>query len=451
MKIFRRKIYSQLLDWKQNRSDSALLVEGARRIGKSFIVETFAKNEYKSHLLIDFNNASSVVKGWFDEYLGDIDTLLQNLQIEYGVKLTPHESCIVFDEVQMCPRARAAIKYLVADGRFHYIETGSLVSIKKNVKDITIPSEEMAIEMNPMDFEEFLWSMGEDLLVERIKECCEKKEPMEGLHRKAMNLFRDYMIVGGMPQALLKYVETKDYDKADAAKRAILSVYRNDIAKYATGSELKAQSIFDEIPAMLQRGEKKFSPSAIKPGTSYRDYDNAFFWLSDSRIVNMCYGCTAPNIGLRLNMERTTLKCYMADTGLLISHAFDENGKTPVELYKALLRGSLEVNEGMLMENIVAQMLKARGNKLYFYSKSSREDPSERMEIDFLITKSSITSRHNIIPIEVKSTKKYTLTSLNKCVAKFGEYITTPTVLHTADLKVKEGITYLPLYMAPWM
>ena len=274
---------------------------------------------------------------------------------------------------------------------------------------------------------------------------------MEGLHRKAMNLFRDYMIVGGMPQALLKYVETKDYDKADAAKRAILSVYRNDIAKYATGSELKAQSIFDEIPAMLQRGEKKFSPSAIKPGTSYRDYDNAFFWLSDSRIVNICYGCTAPNIGLRLNMERTTLKCYMADTGLLISHAFDENGKTPVELYKALLRGSLEVNEGMLMENIVAQMLKARGNKLYFYSKSSREDPSERMEIDFLITKSSITSRHNIIPIEVKSTKKYTLTSLNKCVAKFGEYITMPTVLHTADLKVKEGITYLPLYMAPWM
>lgn len=175
MKIFRRKIYNQLLDWKQNRSDSALLVEGARRIGKSFIVETFAKNEYKSHLLIDFNNASSVVKGWFDEYLGDIDTLLLNLQIEYGVKLTPHESCIVFDEVQMCPRARAAIKYLVADGRFHYIETGSLVSIKKNVKDITIPSEEMAIEMNPMDFEEFLWAMGEDLLVERIKECCERK------------------------------------------------------------------------------------------------------------------------------------------------------------------------------------------------------------------------------------------------------------------------------------
>lgn len=449
MKIFRRKIYNQLLDWKQNRSDSALLVEGARRIGKSFIVETFAKNEYKSHLLIDFNNASSVVKGWFDEYLGDIDTLLQNLQIEYGVKLTPHESCIVFDEVQMCPRARAAIKYLVADGRFHYIETGSLVSIKKNVKDITIPSEEMAIEMNPMDFEEFLWAMGEDLLVERIKECCEKKKPMEGLHRKAMNLFRDYMIVGGMPQALLKYVETKDYDKADAAKRAILSVYRNDIAKYATGSELKAQSIFDEIPAMLQRGEKKFSPSAIKPGTSYRDYDNAFFWLSDSRIVNICYGCTAPNIGLRLNMERTTLKCYMADTGLLISHAFDENGIVSEEIYKKILFDKLEFNKGMIVENLVAQMLTAAGHKLYFYSNPSRDEVSERMEIDFLIAKSKISSRHNISPIEVKSGKNYTLTSLKKFRNKYAEQTDTPYVLHTGDLKEEDGITYLPLYMTP--
>lgn len=428
-----------------------MLVEGARRIGKSFIVETFAKREYKSYLLIDFNQASSVVKGWFDECLSDIDTLLKNLQIEYGVKLTPHESCVIFDEVQACPRARATIKYLVADGRFDYIETGSLVSIKKNVKDITIPSEEIAIEMNPMDFEEFLWAMDEDLLLEHIKECFDKKIAMGGLHRKAMNLFRDYMIVGGMPQAILKYVETKDYDKTDAVKRAILQLYRSDIAKYATGSEMKAKSIFDEIPAMLQRGEKKFTPSVIKPGSSYRDYDNAFFWLSDSRIVNICYGCVAPNIGLRMNMERTTLKCYMADTGLLVSHAFDEKGKTPAELYKTLLRGSLEVNEGMLMENVVAQMLKASGHKLYFYSNSSRDNALDRMEIDFLIAKSTVTSRHNIIPIEVKSTKKYTLTSLNKCVAKFGEHITSPTVLHNADLKVQDGISYLPLYMTPYL
>ena len=254
-----------------------------------------------------------------------------------------------------------------------------------------------------------------------------------------------------MPQAVAEYVGTNDFMKVDMVKRNILSLYKADIEKYAVGNEMKVKAIFDEIPSALSRHEKKFRLASISDKARYREYESSFFWLAESRVVNICYNSTAPDIGLRMNEERTTLKCYMADTGLLISHAFDENGKTPVELYKALLRGSLEVNEGMLMENIVAQMLKARGNKLYFYSKSSREDPSERMEIDFLITKSSITSRHNIIPIEVKSTKKYTLTSLNKCVAKFGEYITTPTVLHTADLKVKEGITYLPLYMAPWM
>ena len=448
MKIFRRKIYNQLLDWKQNRSDSALLVEGARRIGKSFIVETFAKNEYKSHLLIDFNNASSVVKGWFDEYLGDIDTLLQNLQIEYGVKLTPHESCIVFDEVQMCPRARAAIKYLVADGRFHYIETGSLVSIKKNVKDITIPSEEIAIEMNPMDFEEFLWAMGEDLLVERIKECCEKKKPMEGLHRKAMNLFRDYMIVGGMPQAVKKYVETKDFDAVDAAKRDVLTIYRNDIFNYASEIADKVVSIFDQIPPQLSKHEKKFRLSALKPGAKYRDWDDAFFWLKDARVVNICYNSTEPNIGLKMNEDRTTLKCYMNDTGLLISHAFDEKGIVSSEIYQKLLFGKLEVNEGMLIENIVAQMLTASGNKLFFYSKSS-EEAENRMEIDFLLQKDKVTTRHNIRPIEVKSGKNYTLSSITKCMKKFGEYIISPTVLHAADYKVVDGITYLPLYMTP--
>ena len=234
-------------------------------------------------------------------------------------------------------------------------------------------------------------------------------------------------------------------------KRSVLQVYVNDISKYAAGVEHKVKSIFEQIPAQLQRHEKKFRLSALEPGAAYRDYDDAFFWLSDAGIVNICYNCTAPNVGLRLNMERNTLKCYMADTGLLISHAFDEHGRTPVELYQKLILNKLEVNEGMIVENIVAQMLAANGHKLYFYSNSSRGNASERMEIDFLTAKSKLTSRHNITPIEVKSSQRYTLSSLRKCMDKFGPYLTTPIVLHGADLKEENGILFLPLYMTPLM
>lgn len=448
----KRKIYNKLLNWKNQGGKTAILVEGARRIGKSFIVEEFARNEYDSYLFLDFNKAAPIVWEWFDNYLNDLDTLLTNLQIQYGVKLTPRKSVIIFDEVQMCPRARSAIKYLVADGRFDYIETGSLISIKKNVKDIVIPSEEESIPMYPMDFEEFLWAMGNEMLMPFIKLCFEKKQPLGGgLHRKAIDYFRTYMIIGGMPQAVLKYVETKDFEQVDRIKRNILQIYRNDIAKYATDVELKVKSIFDELPAQLQKHEKKFRLSALQPGASYRDYYDAFFWLSDASIINVCYGCTAPNIGLRLNMERNTLKCYMGDTGLLISHAFDEKGRTPTEIYQKLILGKLEVNEGMLIENIVAQMLTASGHKLYFYSNSDRDNADERMEIDFLTAKSNLTTRHNITPIEVKSSQRYTLSSLRKCIKKFGNYLTGPCVIHAADLKEEDGILFLPIYMTPFL
>ena len=446
----KRKIYKQLLEWKNKRNGaSAVLIEGARRIGKSYIVEEFARNEYDSYLLIDFNKADKVVWTWFDTLLEDLDTLLMNLQIHYGTRLTPGKSVVVFDEVQLCPRARAAIKYLVADGRFHYIETGSLVSIKKNVRDIVIPSEEESMPMFPMDFEEFLWAIGNDLLMPYIRQCFEKRQPMGVHHRKAMEYFRTYMIVGGMPQAVQAFVDSKDFDKVDQVKRGILRVYANDISKYAAGLEHKVKSIFEQIPAQLQKHEKKFRLAALETGATYRDYDDAFFWLADAGIVNICYNCTAPNVGLRLNMERNTLKCYMGDTGLLISHAFDENGKVPIELYQKLLLNKLEVNEGMLVENIVAQMLATNGHKLYFYSNSSRDDANDRMEIDFLTAKSKLTTRHNITPVEVKSSQRYTLTSLRKCVEKFGEYLTTPVVLHGADLKEENGMLFLPLYMAP--
>lgn len=448
----KRKIYNKLLEWKEQRNGAtAVLIEGARRIGKSYIVEEFARNEYDSYLLIDFNKADKVVWTWFDTLLEDLDTLLMNLQIHYGTRLTPGKSVIVFDEVQLCPRARAAIKYLVADGRFHYIETGSLVSIKKNVRNIVIPSEEEAMPMFPMDFEEFLWAIGNDMMMPYIQQCFEKRQPMGTLHNKAIEYFRTYMIVGGMPQAIQAFIDFKDFDRVDQVKRGILQVYANDISKYAAGLEHKVKSIFEQIPAQLQKHEKKFRLSALETGAAYRDYDDAFFWLADAGIVNICYNCTAPNVGLRLNMERNTLKCYMGDTGLLISHAFDENGKVPVELYQKLLLNKLEVNQGMIMENVVAQMLATNQHKLYFYSNSSRDDAGERMEIDFLTAKSKLTSRHNITPIEVKSSQRYTLSSLRKCVEKFGEYLTTPVVLHGADLKEENDILFLPLYMAPML
>lgn len=446
----KRKIYNELLEWKNKRNGAtAVIIEGARRIGKSYIVEEFARNEYDSYLLIDFNKADKVVWEWFDNYLEDLDTLLMNLQIHYGVRLTPRKSVIIFDEVQLCPRARSAIKYLVADGRFDYIETGSLISIKKNVKDILIPSEEQALPMYPMDFEEFLWALGDELMMPFITQCFQKRKPLGGLHRKALDYFRTYMIVGGMPQSILKYIETHDFEEVDRVKRSILQVYKNDIAQYASNVEHKVKSIFDELPAQLQKHEKKFRLSALESGAAYRDYDDAFFWLSDAGIVNICYNCTAPNIGLRLNMERNTLKCYMADTGLLFTHAFDEKGHVPNEIYQKIIHDKLEINEGMLVENIVAQMLTTAGHKLYFYSNSSRENAEDRMEIDFLTAKSKLTSRHNITPIEVKSSQRYTLSSINKCINKFGNYLSTPIVLHSADLNQEKGIDYLPLYMTP--
>lgn len=447
----KRKIYDRLLEWKHTDAGrTALLIDGARRVGKSYIAKAFAKTEYKSYILVDFNSAPKEVVALFDNYLNDLDTLFMYLSNFYGTKLYERETLIILDEVQLCPRARSAIKYLVADGRYDYLETGSLMTIKKNVKDILIPSEEVRIKMYPLDFEEFLWALDNDILMPFIKNCFEKKQPMgQALHRKAMDYFRQYMIVGGMPQAVERYVETRDFDSVDRVKRSILELYRADSVKHAEGYEMKVEQIFDDIPAQLQKHDRKFRLSSLKKEARFRDYEDALFWLSDAMITNVCYNSTAPSIGLKLNMDRMTLKCYMADTGLLISHAFDENGIVSEEIYKKLLFDKLEVNIGMIVENIVAQMLVASGRKLYFYSNSSRDDVTERMEIDFLIAKSKISNRHNISPIEVKSGKNYTLRSLQKFKSKFEEQTHIPYVLHTGDLKEEDGIVFLPLYMTP--
>ncbi len=446
----KRKIYDSMQKWKEENGRTALLIDGARRVGKSYIAQEFAKKEYKSYILIDFNRAPAEITDLFVHYLNDLTMFFLYLSNFYGVKLYERESLIIFDEVQLFPKARAAIKYLVEDGRYDYVETGSLMTIKKNVADIVIPSEERHMKMYPLDFEEFLWALDNDTLMDFIRLCFEEKKPMgQVLHRKTMDYFRQYLIVGGMPQAVKTYRDSHDFDQVDRVKRDILELYRADIIKHAEGYQMKVAQIFDDIPAQLQKHDTKFKFSSLKKEARFREYEDALFWLSDAMITNICYNSTAPNIGLKLNMDRMTLKCYMADTGLLISHAFDENGLVSEEIYKKLLFDKLEVNKGMIMENIVAQMLTASGHKLYFYSNPSRDDASLRMEIDFLTAKSKISNRHNISPIEVKSSKNYTLTSLRKFKEKYKEQLHIPYVLHPNDLKEENGILFLPLYMTP--
>lgn len=446
----RRKIYDDLRRWKErDNGKSALLLQGARRVGKSYIVEEFGKTEYKSYILIDFNRVDQQVKDMFLYDLNDMNTFFLKLTTLFNTKLYERQSLIILDEVQLFPRARSAVKYLVADGRYDYIETGSLISIRENVKDILIPSEEEHLNMHPMDFEEFLWAINNETMMEMIKNCFYNKRPLgQALHRKAMDLFRQYLIVGGMPQAVAVYAESSDFDKVDQAKRRILNLYRDDIRKHAKGYGMKVEAIYDELPSQLKNQNRHFKLSSLKAGARFDEYRDALFWLSDAMIVNNCYNSTEPNVGLNLNHDRTLLKCYMGDTGLLVSHAFDENGIVSEEVYKKLLLDKLEVNMGMVMENAVAQMLVSSNHKLYFYANASRNDETARMEVDFLIAKSKVSSRHNISPIEVKSGKNYTLTSLRKFSAKYAEQLHTAYVLHTGDLKMEDGIVYLPLYMA---
>lgn len=447
--LFKRKLYNKLLAWKQQTAGTkALLIEGARRIGKSTLVEEFAKHEYRSYLLLDFNRISTSVVSAFTDYMNDLDTFFLILSSEYGVKLYPKESIIIFDEIQQFPKARQAIKYLVADGRFDYIETGSLISIKENVKDITLPSEERTLSMYPMDFEEFGWAMGEEPLIAYIRQCFEKKQPLEqGLHAKAMLLFRQYMIVGGMPKSLSVYIENnRSFERADMEKRDILALYRNDIMKIKSGYRSSVLSIFDQIPAFLSRSERRVVMNRVEKGASFPKYHDTFFWLSDSMIANECFNCSDPNVGLSLNEDRTYVKCYMGDTGLLISHTFDENEISDGQLYREILLGKLSVNEGMFYENAIAQMLVAAGHKLYFYTRYNEEKHRNDMEIDFILSNHS-KLKYKIFPIEVKSSDKYTIRSLIRFKESFHQRIGESYVIHPKNLNVKDGVIYLPAYM----
>lgn len=447
--IFKRKIYEKLLEWKKTaRGEKALLIEGARRIGKSTIVEEFAKNEYKSYILIDFNDASNVVFDAFDKYLGDLDTFFMILSTEYGEQLYPGESLIIFDEVQRFPKARQSIKKLVKDGRYDYIETGSLISIQENVKDITIPSEERAIKMYPLDFEEFCWAFGEDMLVAYIKKCFEELKPLEDdFHHKAMLLFKQYMLIGGMPKSVAAYLgNNRSFVAADAEKRDILTLYRNDIGKADVKYRSRISSIFEQIPAFLSLHEKRVRLSNIESNASYPMYQDTFFWLGNSMMTNECFNCNDPNVGLSLNEDRTFIKCYMGDTGLLVSHAFTETEISEGELYKQILHDNLSINEGMLYENAIAQCLVANGYKLFFYTHYSEEKHRNDIEIDFLISNGSIT-KPKIYPIEVKSGKRYKTESLEKFVSLYRRRIGKAYIIHPKNLSVKGDVICIPSYM----
>ncbi len=447
--IFKRKIYDKLLDWKKNaRGEKALLIEGARRIGKSTIVEEFGRNEYKSYILIDFNDAGNIVFDAFDKYLSDLDTFFMILSTEYGKQLYPGESLIIFDEVQRFPKARQSIKKLVKDGRYDYIETGSLISIQENVKDITIPSEERTLKMYPLDFEEFCWAFGEDMLASYIKKCFDELKPLEDdFHHKAMLLFKQYMLIGGMPKSVAAYLENdRSFVAADIEKRDILTLYRNDIGKADVKYRSRISSIFEQIPAFLSMHEKRVRLSNVETNANYPMYQDTFFWLGNSMMTNECFNCNDPNVGLSLNEDRTFIKCYMGDTGLLVSHAFTESEISEGELYRQILRDNLSINEGMLFENAIAQCLVANGYKLFFYTHYSEEKHRNDIEIDFLISNGSIT-KPKIYPIEVKSGKRYKTESLEKFIGQYRRRIGKSYIIHPKNLSVKGDIICIPSYM----
>ena len=444
----KRKIYDKILDWKHTCNGSkALLIEGARRIGKSTVAEEIGKNEYRSYVNIDFNKASKKIMDSFDD-LTNLDIFFQTISLEYNVRLYPRESLIIFDEIQKFPKAREAIKYLVADGRYDFIETGSLISIKESVENITLPSEERKIKMYPVDFEEFMVYMNEEILLEYIGECYEKMQPLEQkMHARAMHLFKEYMLVGGMPQAIVAFAKNgRDFAAADIEKRDIIALYRDDIRKAAKRYNSKVSALFENIPAYLSTHEKKVVLKEIEERASFDRYDEPLFWLDDSMICNLCYKCNDPNVGFALNKNDSAVKCYMGDTGLLVSLAFSENEIMEEQLYKQIMNDKLSLNEGMLYENVIAQMITAKGRKLYFYTRYNVEKHRNDIEIDFLLSNESKIN-FKVFPVEVKSSKNYTTTSLGRFKEIFGRKIAVQYIVHPKNLLTDGDIIKIPPYM----
>lgn len=434
--IFKRKIYRNLLKWKDESSDRyALMIEGARRVGKTTVVREFAINEYKSHIIIDFSKSTDEIRDLFKNHINDLDMFFFRLQAIFNVNLHPHESLIVFDEVQLYPLARQAIKHLVADGRYSFIETGSLISIKRNVESILIPSEEMSISMHPMDFEEFLWAIDKGNNMDLIRASFERKTPLGfETHKRLMTLYSTYMLVGGMPQAVETYVSKGSPEEVEKVKKEILKLYKENMG-------INAKRLFDLIPSFLSRHDKSFSPSMVRDDSATRDYFNSIAWLEQSKTINTCYLCSEPSPALDLTLDENCFKIYLLDTGLLMTQALEKNVADREELYDAVLNNRLSLNKGMFFENMVAQELRMLDKGLVF-TKFYTDESKRIQEVDFLVANGK-----KVIPLEVKSSRSAQHKSLDRLVRKYPKLIDGPIVIHSKDLDVRDGTTYLPIYM----
>ena len=438
--MFRRKIYDKLLEWKtESDGRTALLIEGARRVGKSTVVEEFAKNEYESYILIDFSRASKAVKELFED-ISDLDYLFLQLQLQYKVDLHERRSLIIFDEVQQCPLARQAIKALVADHRYDYVETGSLISIKRNVKDILIPSEERKISMYPMDHEEFLWAVGDTTTIPLLKKVFDSGKPVGvQIHRKLMRDFRLYMLVGGMPQAVNEYIETNNFRKVDQIKRDILNLYEDDFKKIdPTG---KLSSLFDAIPAQLNKNASRYQVSSVLNGERAENILESIAELKDSKTVLVSYHANDPNTGISNNKDLGKFKLFLSDTGLFTTLMFKDRDFTENIIYEKLLNDKLSANLGYLYENAVAQILTANGDAL-FYHTFMNESTRRNYEIDFILAR-----KNKVCPIEVKSSGYKTHASLDAFSRKFSDRILDKYLIYTKDFAKDEDIFCLPTYL----
>jgi len=445
--IFKRKVYNKLLEWKSlSAGTSAVLLEGARRIGKSTIVEEFAKNEYDDYMILDFAKENKDVRNNFIENMDNLDTFFRNLFLLKGRSLKGKNCVLIFDEVQLFPTARQAIKYLVADGRYEYIETGSLISIKKNVRDILIPSEEYKIKMYPMDFEEYLWATGDSITFETIKSAFTERKPLgDAIHRRIMKTFRTYMAVGGMPQAVDAFVSGKTFAQIDFVKRNILRLYEDDLAKYDIENREKASVIYKTIPEQLENKNSHFKFSLVDKNARYQNYVDAVSFVAESMIGNECINVTKPEVALELFADRSNFKLYMGDTGLLVAQIMQNRDETDEDLYKELIFGDLGINQGMILENMVAQMLRASGHGLYFHEYFYKPDGNEKeqkYEIDFMVVK-----KKKICPIEVKSSNYKSHKSFDYLIKKYQMKMEDRYIIFTKDFKYEDGITYIPIYM----
>ena len=442
--VFKRKIYDEMLDWKEKRSDKyALLIKGERRVGKSTIAEEFAKQEFKSYILIDFAHTSKAIVELFDDTY-DLDFFFLQLQQLTGTRLYEKESVIIFDEVQLQPKARQAIKYLVADGRYKYIETGSFLSIKKNTKDILIPSEEHKISMYPMDFEEFLWAIGDTVSADIIRTLLQKKKPAgNAMHRNLMRIFRLYMLIGGMPQAIETYIEQNNLQLVDEVKREIVDLYEEDFTKI-DGTGL-AGDIYDAIPANLSSNASRYVLANAREGIRSGQVRELIPDMLSSYTVNIAYHANNPNAGMALEKDSGRYKLFMSDVGLFVTQAFKDKKYAENVIYYKLLSDRLDANLGYVYENVVAQMLTAKANNLFYYTMES-ETSNHLYEIDFLTS-----SGDKICPIEVKSGNYRNHKSLDVFCDKFSRRIRDKYVVHTKDYKWENGINYLPVYMVPFL